>query len=535
MKEGFRQCMAWLHTWAGLVAGWVLFFVFVTGAAGYFYAEIDRWMRPELPLAPGRAAAPAAAVAWAQAHLQANAPQAETWTIALPGERTQPQLTVFARQARQPDGAAGRLHRAVLDPRSGQAVPEAAVRATGGGRLLYRMHYLLHYVPRDAGIWAVGVCTMLMLVAIVSGVVTHKKIFADFFTFRRGKGQRSWLDAHNVVSVMALPFFLMITYSGLAFFMAQYMPAGVQAVYGAGPEGRERLSAELSPASQGAPAGRAAALVPLSGIVHEAQARWAGLHVAGLTVRHPGDAAAVVTVWAEREGSPSIGLDTLRFDGATGEPLPDDASGGARRTLNALLSLHEGRFAGPALRWLYFFASLLGCAMIATGLVLWTAKRKVKQDKRLKAGQSVAFGYRLVDCLNIATVAGLCTAVAVYFWANRLIPADFAGRREWEAHAMFIAWGALLVHAAMRPARRAWVEQLWLAALAFGLLPLVNALTTQRHLGVTVPAGDWVLAGFDLTMLALGLVFAYVVHKLHRRLTVKPARPSREPLRKASA
>ena len=47
MKDAFRQSMAWLHTWVGLVAGWLLFFVFVTGTAGYFQQEISRWMQPE--------------------------------------------------------------------------------------------------------------------------------------------------------------------------------------------------------------------------------------------------------------------------------------------------------------------------------------------------------------------------------------------------------------------------------------------------------------------------------------------------------
>ena len=56
---------------------------------------------------------------------------------------------------------------------------------------------------------------LLMLVAILSGIVTHKKIFRDFFTLRRGKGQRSWLDGHNATAVLALPFHLMITYTGL--------------------------------------------------------------------------------------------------------------------------------------------------------------------------------------------------------------------------------------------------------------------------------------------------------------------------------
>ena len=31
MKEGFRQSMAWLHTWSGLLFGWLLFAIFLTG------------------------------------------------------------------------------------------------------------------------------------------------------------------------------------------------------------------------------------------------------------------------------------------------------------------------------------------------------------------------------------------------------------------------------------------------------------------------------------------------------------------------
>ena len=50
MKEDFRQSMAWLHTWTGLVVGWVLFFVFLTGTAGYVQIEFTRWMQPEKAL-----------------------------------------------------------------------------------------------------------------------------------------------------------------------------------------------------------------------------------------------------------------------------------------------------------------------------------------------------------------------------------------------------------------------------------------------------------------------------------------------------
>ncbi|WP_348629401.1 PepSY-associated TM helix domain-containing protein [Methylobacterium sp. 17Sr1-1] len=79
-------------------------------------------------------------------------------------------------------------------PRSGDRRP-ASMRATRGGDFFYRFHFELN-LPPLWGRWIVGICAMVMLVALVSGVVTHRRIFSDFFTLRRDKAaQRGWLDA----------------------------------------------------------------------------------------------------------------------------------------------------------------------------------------------------------------------------------------------------------------------------------------------------------------------------------------------------
>jgi uncharacterized iron-regulated membrane protein len=518
MKNAFRQSMAWLHTWAGLLVGWVLFFMFLTGTAGYFDTEIDRWMRPEQPLVTERLPVEQS-VATALKRLEEVAPEAERWFIGPPVSRESPDLRITWRQLPAADGKSGSRGNELLDPATGKPIE---ARDTGGGQVLYRMHYDLHYLPVDAANWLVGACTMFMFVAMITGIVVHKKIFKDFFTFRPGKQQRSWLDAHNVLSVVALPFHLMITYSGLIFFAFTWMPLIVSASYGSGDENRQvffddyagRRDVELERAGVAAP------LTALSSIVAEAERRFGTGRVRFLEIHHPGDANARISV-ARLAPGPLRPSERMVFDGVSGKLLwvQDPLNNAPQGVRDVFLGLHEGLFAGPVLRWLYFLAGLLGTAMIATGLVLWTTKRR---EQRAAEGAS-KWGLTLVERLNIGTIVGLPIGIVVYFWANRLIPASFENRAAWEVHAMFIAWAAMLVHAHCRPTSKAWVEQFWIAAGLCVFLPVLNAITTQRHLGVTVPGGDWVLAGFDLTMLALGFAFAATALRLQKRALTAPA------------
>jgi len=528
MKEHLRQSMAWLHTWVGLVAGWVLFFVFVTGTAGYFQYEITRWMQPERamePDRPGEGAATVHMLELALQRLEQLAPVAASWRITLPHEAMAPRewrgLEIRWEEMPLPGHEWGASGSEKLDPVSGAlllAGPEP--RETAGGRGLYRMHYALHYMSYDWAISIVGIATMLMLLAIVSGVITHKKIFKDFFTFRPGKGQRSWLDAHNAVSVMALPFFLMITYSGLVFFLFTYMPAGRDMLYGTGPAEQTAYYDALFERGEHKhePIGRPA--VPLVPLLAQAEAEWGAGKVASVTIeRHEGEPPEILI-----SRIPGGSLDfwnpaMLRFHAETGELLePEPRPGGsAAKTQRVIFNLHEGLFADIWGRWLYFIAGLLGCAMIGTGLVLWSVKRR---RHHLGSGREGAehFGVRLVEALNVATIAGLPLAVATYFWANRLLPVDIADRAAWEFHCLFAVWLGSLFYAQARPLARAWVELLWGACAAYALVPVINALTTGRHLGQTLPAGDWVLAGFDLTMWALAAMFACTAIKVRRRL-----------------
>ncbi|RYX91992.1 MAG: PepSY domain-containing protein [Comamonadaceae bacterium] len=505
MNGFFRQSMAWLHTWLGLLFGWVLYFMFVTGTAGYLDTEIDRWMRPELPLAhypiANQTLSQDSSVLRAQAFLETRAANAQRWMVNLPVNRNDPFLFVTWRGARgQPAAASGTAY---LDPDSGR---QLQTRETGGGQTLYQMHWRLHYLPALASEWIVGIATLVMLIALVTGIVVHRKIFADFFTFRPGKAQRSWLDAHNIASVVTLPFQLMITYSGLIFLMFSFMPLVAAAWYGPGERGQEAfLDDVFTPLAPIRAAGRPAPRLPLEQILQDAHRRWGTAPVATLEIQNPADAHARINVVGDFAAGPVRATDILVYD-ASGQWLTErhawqSASKGFR---DLMLGLHEGIFAAPVLRALYVLSGILGAVMIATGMVLWTVKRRQRAERGRTEDHR---GLRFVERMNVAVVIGLPVAIGVYFWANRLLPAGLGQRAEFEVHALFASWLAMFLHAWLRPSNRVWEEQSLVAAAAFGLLPCLNALTTDRHLLNALPAGDWVMAGFDLASLGAGCVF----------------------------
>jgi len=504
-----RQAMAALHTWSGLILGWLLFAVFVTGTMSYYRTEISQWTRPELQ----RSADSDAAVQAALQHLQQIGQGAARWLIDLPGPRGPATQIAVWRDQTAPSSDLPRFQRAMLDAATGQP---GAARDTHGGDFFYYFHFDL-LLPGAIGRIIVGIAAMAMLVSILSGVITHRRIFADFFTFRPGKAQRSWLDAHNATAVLALPYHLMITYTGLLTLMFLYLPFGLDAAYGSQ---RGAFQAEASRGMVAPPAaGRPAALVDLAPLLAQARTQWHGEAVGRINIYRPHDANARIELIAADDGHVSHHRGKLVFDGVSGALLQTDEDvSWAVATERAMYGLHLGRFGGPVLRALFFLSGIAGSAMVATGLVLWLVARRRKG--------AIHLGHRLVGRLNIAAIAGLPVAIAAFFWANRVLPVglppDLPGRADVEGWCFFLGWALMLLHAVWRDESEAWREQFMLAGILFALLPVLNGITTDRHLLASLPSGDWSMAGMDLGLFATGLLCSAVALHLHRRARARP-------------
>lgn len=502
MNASLRQSMAWLHTWTGLVLGWLLFAMFATGTVSYFQDEITRWMQPEIARQGNRETAAQGAIAY----LRKVAPDARSWYIALPGPRSLTTQVYWQPGADAPVRDRGETQ-ALLDAEG----HPAALRETRGGSFLYRFHFDLYGMPVIWARYLVGIAAMAMLVAIISGVITHKKIFADFFLLRLGKGQRSWLDAHNVSAVLALPFHAMITFTGLVTLASLYMPFGIQANYAHSADFFEAVNGPAAPAQR---SGKALPLPPIASLMERASAHWGGKPVGIVSITNPGDASATITLRRAAEAAIGTTGESVVFDLHDGGPLgASKPKGPGLATQSVMVGLHAGRFADVTLRWIYFILGLTGTAMVGTGLVLWTVKRR----QRLPDPSRPHFGFRLVERLNIAAIVGVPAAIATYFLANRLLPILLDQRAEAEIHAFFLGWVAVLAWSLVRTSARAWVETLAATGLLYLSLPVVNALTTARGIGVSLLRGDWLFVSFDAAVFVTGLCLLTGAFKLHAR------------------
>ncbi len=546
MFASFRQAMAWLHTWFGLVLGFVLMAAFFFGALSVFDREIDRWAIPATRFEPQpmpsfekvlrpvfeRLQPLPADVRALRSRLDTPVPDRfetiEYWSAYT--THRDPVLDVYAGfdvpGAKDPDEAIYAYR--TLDPRNGTELPDDRLKV--GSEFFYPMHYGLILDWKNLGIWIVGFSALVMLAALVSGVVMHRKLFREFFTFRPDKARlRSVLDLHNLTGVVALPFHFFFAFTGLLIFAATYyFPVGHTQLHGLH-DLHERIEASetgLPHLRAGVPAG----LANVDAMVAEAQRRWHQRGKAGevgfLLLQHVGDANGYVSVY--RAGTDRIALvgDGIHFKASTGELIREDPPATATgRVSEFLTGLHLQHFRHWLLRWLYVLGGLAGATCIATGFLFFVEKRKRQHARQGSQGA------RVVDALAVASVTGMVLAALGMLVANKLLPDGLPMRGDWERYAFWGTWVLALLHAAWRSApvaqglpNPAWREQCWAIAAMATAAVLLNWIVTGDHLLRTLAAHYWPVAGFDLSLLAVAAIAAAAARRLKRRAVAQHAR-----------
>lgn len=500
---GWRKRVSVLHTWAGVSLGLLLFAIFWMGTLSVFDREIDRWMMPATRVAPVAIDAQYLDRV-VVAHTTALGAETSFWQLQFPTDRA-PFYSLTVR------GRDGRSHVELLHPVSGDVLPPAG--SLGGTGFIFPFHANLLVEYRQLGTWVVGAAGMAMLVLLVSGVIIHRRLLADFFLFRPKKQSlRATLDLHNLSSMVALPFHFFITLSGLVILFATYFPGIINTAF---PDDRAVFEQQALGDYRRAPAGVPAHAASLSTLMLQAQQRWAEQGAPGvpraLRVWHPGDAGSFVEVRRAYLDRVAMTQQTLYFDAVTGATLFEEHAKPVRTAQRFISGLHFLQFDHWLLRWLFFLGGLSSCVMIATGMLFWAQARSARH-----AAHGVS-GAKWVHGLSIGGVTGIVIATLAFFISNRLLPQDGSiapdTRAAYEVLAFFFAWLIAMLHAA----RQSWAQQCWVIAVLAVMAVILNALTTHEYLWDVLNHGRWQVVGMDITLLVGSVVAAVIARRLNQR------------------
>ncbi|OTG80780.1 peptidase [Acinetobacter sp. ANC 4558] len=491
MHKSARQSMAWLHSWLGLLLGWLLFCIFLTGTFSYYRQEINVWSQPILATIEVNQKE---TIQQTFEYLQKNAHDAKSWFIQV-ANQDNPVNRIYWQK---PDGS---YEGKTLDPNTGK---ELNLTQEPAGDFFYAFHFQLFGIPYYVGRLIVCFAAFIMLISLISGIITHKKIFTDFFTLRTFKGPRSYLDFHNVTSVIALPFFLIITFTGLAIFFYLYLPQGIEKLYA---KDRFQYFEEINnqPSLQKTTS-IPTTMLDIQQIQNRVTPHLGAGEIANINVKNPNTTTSTITFIALQDNSISRNAPQITLNASTGEIQQNMKNTSAIATLNAsVYGLHMAKFAQPFLRFGLFISGILGCLMIASGLLLWSLKRQIQYPSN-----TFHLGYFLVDRLNIATLIGLPIATICYFLTNRI--SLIYSLHNLEITVFFSIWSACFLLALIIKTQKLWSTFLKLFIVVSSLLLIINWIYLIRDLPIDHFSHYWKFIRFDLFIL-LFILSAIFIHQ----------------------
>ena len=502
----FRQIQAILHSWFGIIILWLLFFIFFTGSIAYFRTEINMWAQPEVLHQVGQPPSAHHSAQTAYDYLSQHAPDAQRWRVSLANDR----MPVNVLQWQSQDGRQQHLQ----DPNTGALL--APVRESLGGDFFFKLHYTLYPLPAKIGSTVVAIAALILLISLITGIITHRKIIKEFFVFRSFKGQRSLLDLHHITGVVSLPFYLIMAFTGLLILFYLVLPWGVSQQYGKA--GVPQLYQELQFSSFEKPAlTETTAMPPFAQFAQQLPEQAdTGAVLNKFDLQKSDQSDAIIRF--EYQFNQIITLNTPYYSFVANTALPVNQS----RNLSPIAQLasssygiHLGYFAAMWTRFLLAMMGVIGCVMLAAGALLW-------QKKRIK--QQTSLSYRLVHHLNIFTFLGLPLACASYFLIGRLLPPAMEFRGSYEVWLFYLVWFMSFGMSWILSTRVAILCLLVITSLVLFLVPLSSWIwVPELAFGQRASHVDGLFFVFDLVfaLLAIGYAWAsYMYLKKFNRVGV---------------
>ena len=525
MRADYIRIYKSVHTWTGIVSGMALFIAFYAGALTVFKEPLNRWASP--PNVMGQTVPLADAQQLITRTLLAQPAVAKDFTIHLKDEQEhvpgRMSWHVRPEGGDDHDESSDRHYVASLDAQGLASTQE--VHPSGLASFIDTLHRVVGLpFDNDPNRWVMGVIATLYAVALISGVVVLlPSLVKDFFALRVGKNiKRMWLDAHNVVGIISLPFHVVMALTAAIF-------AFHDGIYGL----QDRLfhDGKMSSAFQGSagqgkkPAKRdPAEMLAPQVLVANVQAIAPGFEPSMLQYQRVDGPRAVVRVWGKNAGavSPRARGGFAAVDPYSGKITSTDFMPGRQNTPNLFVSsffaLHMAAFGSTWVQWMYFLLGLAGAWLFYSGNLLWIETRRRSASKRHPEPPVQRRDTRLMASATVGICLGCVCGISLTILGSKCLSGLVGDLAAWHQWLYYGAFFASIAWAFWRGGAQAAVHLLWAAAAVTSTIPLTTLV------GRLVPAtGLWAHTsvaslGVDATALAGALCFAWMARTTARRV-----------------
>lgn len=497
-----------IHTWTGIVTGLVLFIGFYAGSLSMFEEEISHWATPSshhLPQIP--------ADKFDELILKASSSF----------DKTQQDFTVNFNDNVSPltwsEKGGGRglqlnhvIRHATLSEQ-GELVTQANLTNELGDLIdtLHRTAGIAGKVGHeDIGVIILGIAAILYFIALVSGIIfLLPTMVKSFFALRTNKGaNRFWLDSHNLVGIISLPFHFIIAITVVVFAFHDVFYGGLSLAYGDEPlfERGEKSKIEYTIDQ----------LPPIASYLKKVDELTEGytvesLDFSGLSSSRPSVGITIINHQAMMRNNTGdfIYMNPYNFE-VSFSSVQMNEEDVYTPLVASFFSLHFGGYAGDLGRWLYFIMGLLGAFLFYSGNLLWLEKRRQKQAVQTKAN-------RFMACLTIGVCLGSILAVVTTLLASKWFYFVGVQVNNHYLTCYYVTFFAALIYTFSRGAPRSAIDIFYALSIACLFIPLTTLFTRilpNSALWRSEPFSSLVI---ELVALVFSAVFYYGALKTKHR------------------
>ncbi|MDR8522520.1 PepSY-associated TM helix domain-containing protein [Shewanella fidelis] len=493
-----------IHTWTGITTGLLLFIAFFAGALTMFKPQIEQWATPpQQHLSPINHADLDQLI---QTSFEQFDKAAEGFTIHF-DHKSSP-MTWYEKGGGRGFRLDDSLRHATLNDDGGLTTQLSGSNELG--ELIDHLHRTAG-IPgtvghEDLGVLILGLAALVYFIALISGVIILlPTLVKSLFALRQHKGaNRFWLDSHNLVGVISLPFHIIIAWTVVVFAFHDPFYGGLRLVYG------EQTMFEPMPKSETAYSFEQLPSINthierVNQLASDYQIK--SMEYAKLNSVSPSLAAEVVANDRVMRGGYSdfvfINPYTLDVLFTTVNQAENGIYG---EIVNSFFGLHFGNYGGGLTRWVYFSLGLLGAFLFYSGNLLWLEKRRQKQQQ-----QSRSIG--VMSSLTIGVCLGSLLGVSCAMLATKWLYLLTEQINHSYLACYYVAFFAAIVYSFARGAAIAAIHLLQLLALSCLLIPLSSLIA------ILAPSlNTWTPADFNSGLIEfMALVFAIAFYSAARK------------------